>query len=164
MPRHLWWWAGRLLVLLGAAGVPLGAALPWLAIGSVRRSAFSLARHASELGLVETPGARAAVVALFLSPAVLGVVVIVMAMGWRRTLAGLTAGLGVVAWTTGLIGLRFGSTTKQGPLVTALAGSCCLIGALAVFTARDRHDSSGGVASADKHQAFPGEKRSSDVA
>lgn len=150
-------------MLLGAAGVPLGAALPWLAIGSVRRSAFSLARHASELGLVETPGARAAVVALFLSPAVLGVAVIVLAMGWRRTLAGLAAGLGIVAWTTGLIGLRFGSTTKQGPLVTALAGSCCLIGALAVFTARPRLDSSGGVSAVDDHQASPGETRTDVV-
>ena len=128
------WWSGRGLVLAGAAGVPLGAELPWLAIGGVRRSAFSLARHASELGIVDTPGARAAVVALFLSPAVFGVVVITAALGWRRRLALLSATVGLVAWGTGLIGLRFGSATKLGPLVTALAGSCCLIGALVVYT------------------------------
>ena len=129
------WWAGRGLVLAGAAGVPVGAALPWLAIGGVHRSAFSLARHASELGIVHTPGARAVVVALFLSPAVFGVVVIATALGWRRRLALLGATVGLVAWGTGLVGLRFGPTTKLGPLVTALAGSCCLIGALAVYTA-----------------------------
>ena len=129
------WWAGRGLVLAGAAGVPVGAARPWLAIGGVHRSAFSLARHASQLGIVHTPGARAVVVALFLSPAVFGVVVIATALGWRRRLALLGATVGLVAWGTGLVGLRFGPTTKLGPLVTALAGSCCLIGALAVYTA-----------------------------
>ena len=142
------WWAGRGLVLAGAAGVPVGAALPWLAIGGVHRSAFSLARHASELGIVHTPGARAVVVALFLSPAVFGVVVIATALGWRRRLALLGATVGLVAWGTGLVGLRFGPTTKLGPLVTALAGSCCLIGALAVYTAPSGTAPSGTAASA----------------
>ena len=157
MTRTLWWWSGRLLVPVGAAGVSLGAALPWLEIGGVRRSAFSLARHASELGLVDTPGARAAVIALFLSPAALGVVVIVLAMGWRKTLAAVGAALGLVAWLTGLVGLRFDSTSRQGPLVTALAGSSCLIGALAVLTARSRQHSSVRGVEADEHRTSYGE-------
>lgn len=153
----LWWWGGRILILIGAAGVPLGAALPWLEIGNVPRSAFSLARIGSELGVVETRSARVAVVALFLSPAVLGIVVIVLAMGWRRTLGVIGAGLGLAAWLTGLVGLRFASTTKQGPLVTALAGSCCLIGALAVFTATRAGDSSAHRPPVDDFRAVPGD-------
>jgi hypothetical protein len=149
--RILWWWGGRVLVIVGAIAIPFGAALPWYRIGSVRRSAFSLARHASELGLIETTGARAAVVALFLSPAVLGVVVIVVAMGWRRTLGVLAGFLGLAAWLTGIVGLRFDSVTKQGPLVTSLGGSCCLIGALAVLTAPERQDSSPHAVPADEH-------------
>lgn len=153
------WWAGRGLVLAGAAGVPVGAALPWLAIGGVHRSAFSLARHASELGIVDTPGARAAVVALFLSPAVFGVVVITAALGWRRRLALLSATVGLVAWGTGLIGLRFGSTTKLGPLVTALAGSCCLIGALVVYTTPFSRSSSRLAEAVDAPRASDGDAR-----
>ena len=125
-------------MLVGVAGVPVGAALDWLALGGVSRSAFSLARHASELGLVDTGAAHAAVLALFLSPVLVGVIVIALSMGWVRVAAAMSLLLGLVAWAAGLLVLRLDLGVKQGPLVTSLAGAFCLIGGVAVWSTQRR--------------------------
>ena len=117
------------LAVLGSAGVVAGAALPWLDTGGVRRSAFTMARIASELGVLDTTMRRTAVSVLLVTPVVAGVVVLLLGLG-RLRLSGFAAlPLGVLGLGAGVVGTHFGPPRLVGPYVCIVAGALCLLGA-----------------------------------
>jgi hypothetical protein len=117
------------LAVLGAGGVVLGAALPWLDSGGIKRSAFTLARIASEFGALDTPTRRAAISVLLVTPVVAGFVVLLLGLG-RPRLSGLVAlPLGVLGLGAGVIGTQLSPDRLAGPYVCLVAGAMCLLGA-----------------------------------
>lgn len=117
------------LAVGGAAAVVGGAALPWLDSGGVRRSAFTMARIANELGVLDTGVRRTAVTALLVTPVVASVVVLLLGLG-RTRLSGLVGlPLGIAGLGAGTIGTRFSPTTLAGPYVCLVGGAVCILGA-----------------------------------
>ncbi len=117
------------LAVIGSAGVVAGAALPWLDTGGVRRSAFTMARIASELGVLDTTMRRTAVSVLLVTPVAAGVVVLLLGLG-RLRLSGFAAlPLGVLGLGAGVVGTQFGPPRLVGPYVCIVAGAVCLLGA-----------------------------------
>ena len=133
---------GPILCVAGGATVCIGAAAPWLRIGQVSRSAFSLARHARELGVLRSSGARLGVDGLFFAPAVVGVLVVLLSLGWRR-LGGLVASaIALVGIGAGAAGLRSGATEGAGPTLALIGGLAAAAGA--VLTGVSRSSGMGG--------------------
>ena len=117
------------LAVLGSAGVVTGAALPWIDTGGVRRSAFTMARIASEFGVLDTTMRRVAVSVLLVTPAAAGLVVLLLGLG-RLRLSGLAAlPLGVLGLGAGIVGSQFGPRRLPGPYLCIVAGVVCLLGA-----------------------------------
>lgn len=117
------------LAVVGCAGVVLGAALPWLDTGGVRRSAFTMARIANEFGVIDTPVRRGAIVALLFTPIVASIVVLLLALHRTRLAGLLSLPMGIAGLGSGTIGTRFTSKHLPGPLVCLAAGALCIVGA-----------------------------------
>lgn len=121
--------AAGLLAVFGSVGVVVGAALPWLETGRVKRSVFTMARIASEIGVLDTSTRRTAVTLLLVTPVVASVVVLLIGLGHPR-LAGIAAlPLGVAGLGAGTIGTKFSQDRLIGPYVCLGAGVVCLVGA-----------------------------------
>ncbi len=118
-----------LLAVLGSVGVVLGAALPWLETGRVRRSVFTMARIASEIGVLDTSTRRAAVTMLLFTPVVASVVVLLIGLGRPRFAGAVALPLGVAGLGAGTIGTKFSPNHLIGPYVCLVAGAVCLVGA-----------------------------------
>lgn len=117
------------LTVAGAGGVVLGAALPWVETGRARRSVFTMARIASELGVLDTGTRRSAVTALLFTPVVASIVVLLLGLG-RARLAGFVAvPLGMAGLGAGTLGTKFSPNHLIGPYVCLGAGVMCLAGA-----------------------------------
>lgn len=117
------------LAIGGAAAVVVGAALPWLDTGGVKRSAFTMARIANELGVLDTSERKFAVRALLVTPIVASLVVVLLGLG-RARLSGLVGLLlGVAGLGAGTVGTRFSPTTVAGPYVCLIGGAVCILGA-----------------------------------
>lgn len=117
------------LAVAGAAGVVLGAALPWIETGGAQRSVFTMARIASELGVLDTRSRRVAVTVLLFTPVAASIVVLLLGLG-RPRLAGVVAiPLGIAGLGAGTIGTRLSPDHLPGPYVCLGAGIVCLIGA-----------------------------------
>ncbi len=117
------------LAVGGAAAVVVGAALPWLDTGGVKRSAFTMARIANELGVLDTSERKFAVRALLVTPIVASLVVLLLGLG-RARLSGLVGLLlGVAGLGAGTVGTRFSPITVAGPYVCLVGGAVCILGA-----------------------------------
>ena len=117
------------LAVGGAVMVIVGAALPWLDLGGVKRSAFTMARIANELGVLDTSERKFAVRALLVTPIIASLVVLLLGLG-RVRLAGLVGlPLGVAGLGAGTIGTRFSPTTPAGPYVCLVGGAIGILGA-----------------------------------
>lgn len=115
--------------MAGAAAVVAGAALPWLDTGGVKRSAFTMARIANELGVLDTGARRFAVTALLFTPIIACAVLFLLSLG-RNRLGGLVAlPLGIAGLGAGTIGTRFSPSTLVGPYVCLVGGALCILGA-----------------------------------
>jgi hypothetical protein len=120
------WLAGA---LAGGVAVVAGAALPWLETGGVARSVFTLARVASELGLLDRAGRRVAVYSLLSVPLLVPFALILLSLGLRK-LAGLVLILiGLLGTGSGAAGLAFGAG-QLGPPVSLSGGLIALIAAV----------------------------------
>jgi hypothetical protein len=114
--------------LVGGVGVIVGAALPWLETGGVARSIFTLARVASELGLLDRPGRKLAVYSLLGVPLLVPTALILMSLRFRK-LAGLVLIVtGVLGIGSGTAGLAFGAG-QIGPPVALVGGAVALVAA-----------------------------------
>ena len=121
--------AAGLLAVLGSVGVVLGAALPWLETGRVKRSVFTMARIASEIGVLDTSTRRAAVTMLLFTPVVASAVVLLIGLGRPRFAGAVALPLGVAGLGAGTIGTKFSANHLIGPYVCLGAGVVCLVGA-----------------------------------
>ncbi len=115
--------------LVGGVGVIAGAALPWLETGGVARSIFTLARVASELGLLDRPGRKLAVYGLLGVPLLVPFALILLSVGLRK-LAGLVLIIiGLLGTGSGAAGLAFGAG-QLGPPVALAGGLVSLVAAV----------------------------------
>jgi hypothetical protein len=116
--------------------------------GSARKSAFSLAKTARELGLAQAAGdlgianetlVRVLLWMLFASPLLAGVLVLLFAFG-RRTIAAAVSVLIALTWVVGgAAGTFLGDSGLWGPPVTFVAGLAALVGAILVLRLRTRN-------------------------
>ncbi len=115
--------------LAGGVGVIAGAALPWLETGGVARSVFTLARVASELGLLDRPGRKLAVYSLLGVPLLVPLALILLSLGLRKI-------SGLVLIVTGLLGTGSGGAGvvfgfgQVGPPVALVGGLIALVAAV----------------------------------
>jgi hypothetical protein len=123
--------------VVGALGLPIGAALPWVLSGQAKKSAFSLAKTARELGLVQAAGdlgiANETVVklllwTLFASPLLAGLLVLLFVFGQRVLAASVSLLIGLIGVIGGGAGTIFGEGGLIGPPVTLASGIVALIG------------------------------------
>lgn len=133
----------RVLVLVGAALVVAGASLPWFTLGGRGRSVFAIARSAQLLDLVDTPVRRAAVTALFFTPMLASLLLLLVALGWRRSSAAVGGTLGFIGSGTAMVGLVVSGPDQFGPMMTVIGSVLALMSA--VWLARranggPRHD------------------------
>ena len=136
--------------VVGAVGIPVGAALPWILSGSAKKSAFSLAKSARELGLASAADdlgianetvVRVLLWTLFSSPMLAGVIVLLLAFGKRNVVAIFSVLSGLIGVVAGAAGVAVNDTSLSGPRVTLLAGVCALGGAVCLFAHRLRQRS-----------------------
>ena len=115
--------------LVGGVGVIAGAALPWLETGGVGRSVFTLARVASELGLLDRPGRKLAVYSLLGVPLLVPIALISLSLRFRKTAGLVLIAIGLLGVGSGAAGLAFGAG-QLGPPVALVGGLIALIAAL----------------------------------
>jgi hypothetical protein len=115
--------------LLGGVGVIAGAALPWLETGGVARSVFTLARVASELGLLDRPGRKLAVYSLLGVPLLVPFALILLSLGLRKLSGLVLVVIGLLGAGSGAAGLAFGAG-QLGPPVALASGVIALVTAL----------------------------------
>jgi hypothetical protein len=140
--------AGPIACVLGAIGLPLAAALPWVLSGSAQKSAFSLAKSARELGLAQAADdlgfASESLVnvllwMLFASPLLAGILVLLFVFGWHRIAAAVSlvvALIGVVGGGAGTVAGDRESGLLLGPPFALLAGLVALVGTILVIRRR----------------------------
>lgn len=134
--------ARRLGILLGVPGLVLvivGAFLPWLVSGSVRRSSFAVAGVADRIGVADGIGgvliaAWPVICAAFVLP------VLVAAFRWWRTAGGLAALLALLSGGLSAIALWFGlgvgsvvRLDATGPTVMITGSLLFLAGGIALL-------------------------------
>ena len=126
-------------MVVGAVGVVLGAAQPWLLTGRTRRSAFALARSARRLGLVRTLPRRVALDLLLLAPLLAGLAIALVS--WRRPRWAVAPALGVgaIGFIGGMAGFSIPGHIGRGPLLTMLTGMMCLFGAASFLWTHVNH-------------------------
>jgi hypothetical protein len=131
------------LGLVGGLLVIVGAALPWLDTGGVRRSVFTLARVANELGLLDQTRKKVAVYALLAMPFLAPIALISWSMRWRIVTYLVVFLIATVGILSGIAGLLF-SKGLLGPKVTFVGGVFALIGGIgaAVFHQRNQRSES----------------------
>lgn len=116
------------LALLGGIGVIVGSAMPWVGLGGVERSAFTLARVANEMEVFERRSQRMAVYALWSTPVIVPLGLVLLSVG-RRRLSALVWVLGaLIGVASGGIGTWASIARGPGPMVTSLGGLSALFG------------------------------------
>ena len=115
--------------LVGGVGVIGGAALPWLETGGVARSVFTLARVASELGLLDRPGRKLAVYSLLGVPLLVPLALIALSLRLRKLAGAVLIVIGLLGVLSGAAGLAFGAG-QLGPPVALVGGLLCLVAAV----------------------------------
>ena len=110
-------------------GVIGGAALPWLETGGVARSVFTLARVASELGLLDRPGRKLAVYSLLGVPLLVPLALIALSLRLRKLAGVVLIVIGLLGVLSGAAGLAFGAG-QLGPPVALVGGLLCLVAAV----------------------------------
>ena len=118
--------------------VAWGASMPWVRVGRVDRSAFALARWAQNVGVVDGPYRRAAVIALFITPALAGLLVIALSLSWHRFAAGTACLVAFVGLGAGGIMSRVSRQLQPGPIVTLVGGAASLVAAFGLLRVRRR--------------------------
>ncbi len=124
--------------VLGGGLVILGSSLPWIASGRTKYSAFSGARIARELNVLQGTGQRWAVIALLLTPVFVPLGFIFLTVGMRRIGAFalfLVGGLGVAA---GALVARVSGEVLSGPIVSLIGGSIATISSLLLIVLRNK--------------------------
>ena len=123
---------GELIGLIGAVVgtwiVVIGAAMPWLTTGRVRRSAFAVARSARNLGLAEAPERRLALVLLFATPALAGVVLLALSAGKRPVALGVAGAIGALGVVGTFVGTQLPGNHGVGPYVSGSGGMLSILG------------------------------------
>jgi hypothetical protein len=114
--------------LVGGVGVIAGAALPWLETGGVARSVFTLARVASELGLLDRPGRKLAIYSLLGVPLLVPLALIALSVGLRKVAGLILIVIGLLGTGSGAAGLAFGFG-QVGPPVALAGGLLALVAA-----------------------------------
>lgn len=122
--RHV----GAGMAILGGIAVIVGSALPWVGIGGVDRSAFTLARVANEMNVFERRSQRLVVYALLSTPVLTPLGVLLFSVGWRRLCALSLFICGVIGSASGGVGTWASISTGSGPIVTALGGVSAVLG------------------------------------
>jgi hypothetical protein len=112
--------------LVGGVGVIAGAALPWLETGGVARSVFTLARVASELGLLDRPGRKLAVYSLLGVPLLVPIALIALSLRFRKIAGLVLIVIGLLGVGSGAAGLAFGAG-QLGPPVALVGGLIALV-------------------------------------
>jgi hypothetical protein len=140
--QNRWSFSGPIACVVGAIGLPVGAALPWVLSGSAQKSAFSLAKTTRELGLAQAAGdlgianetlVEALLWTLFASPLLAGVLVLLFVFGRRRIAAAVSLLVGVIGVVGGGAATFFGDGGLWGPPVSLVAGLAALVGSVLVF-------------------------------
>ena len=132
------------LSLLGGVLVVVGSALPWIGIGGVNRSAFTLARVANELHVFERKSQRFAVYTLLTTPVLVPLGLFLVSVGWHRSSAFALFIVGVVGLAAGGVGVWASIGHGLGPIVTVIGGGSALIGSCVVaLFARTRNSATG---------------------
>ncbi len=124
--------AGVGLSLLGGVGVIVGSALPWVGIGGVNRSAFTLARVANEMNVFERRSQRFAVYTLLMTPVLVPLGLFLVSIGWRRSSAFALFIVGLIGLASGGVGVWASIGHGRGPIVTATGGALALVGSCLV--------------------------------
>src|SRR5688572_8569225 len=112
---------GAAAAVVGTLGVVVAAALPWIRSGASGRSAFGLARTAHNLGLAESPGARAALATIVVMPMLAAAVCALTALQRTAWVAALAAVSGVIAVASGVLVWRAPVPTGPGPAASVAA-------------------------------------------
>ena len=133
--------------MAGAAAVVAGAALPWLVTGGVKRSAFTMARIASELGVLNTGVRRSAVTALLLTPIVASAVLLLLGLGRSRLSGLISLPLGMAGLGAGTVGTRLSPSPLAGPYVCLVGGALCILGAWGLLMTPRRADQTASIPS-----------------
>lgn len=118
------------LGLFGGLVVIVGAALPWLDTGGVKRSIFTLARVANELGLLDQTQKKLAVYALLAMPFLAPLALIAWSVRMRVATYVALFLIAVIGTLSGIAGIVF-SSGLTGPIVTFVGGVFSLTGATA---------------------------------
>jgi hypothetical protein len=126
----------RAASVVGAAGVVVGALLPWIISGETTRNSFTTVRTARNLELVDNGLANAVLAGWFLVPVVASLVLLLAVLGRRRSLAVASLGLGIVATLFAAFVRLSPIATSVGPPVTIGAGLVLLIAAAVLLRSR----------------------------
>jgi hypothetical protein len=113
--------------LLGGLLVIVGATLPWLETGGVKRSVFTLARVANELGLLNETHKKLPVYALLAMPFLAPTTLILWSLQLRVATYFVLLIIALIGTLSGAAGVIF-SSGLLGPLVTLIGGVFALTG------------------------------------
>ena len=127
---------GAGLALAGGVAVVVGSALPWVGIGGVNRSAFTLARVANEMHVFERRSQRLALYSLLTTPVLLSLGLLLLSVGWWRASALPLIVCGAIGLVAGGIGTWVSTGAGSGPILTVIGGLAALAGSilLAIFS------------------------------
>jgi hypothetical protein len=117
----------------GAAGVVVGALLPWIISGETTRNSFTTVRTARHLELVDNGVANAILAGWFLVPVLASLVLLLAVLGRRRSLALVTLGLGLAAVVFATFVRLSPIATSIGPPVTTAAGMASMVAAVVLL-------------------------------
>jgi hypothetical protein len=141
----------RSLMAVGGAGaVVVGAALPWLALGRKRYSAFGAARAARSIRLFESldlPAARWAVIVLLTTPVIVPFGSVLLTLGFRRVGALLLFLVGLLGVVAGALVVVSSSDRLVGPILALAGGIVACVASISLGFARNRSEASSTVRS-----------------
>lgn len=127
---------GWVLVVAGAAGVTVGAFLPWVRSGASSRDSFGVVRAARRLGVVDSDALRTALALWYLVPLMAAVVVLLLALRRERSAGVVAVAFGLVVLVVSLMVATSSADLGVGPAVASAAGvTVALGGVLVVRTA-----------------------------
>jgi hypothetical protein len=126
------------LQIVASVAIALGLALPFIAIGQTRRSAYDLVRSANTLDVLDGPLRTALGLLVVCIPMLVGGVLLCVGLGWTRMGSALSQVIGLFGCGAGAISLKVSGSITFGPMVTLSSGLVVLGAALGRFAHQHR--------------------------